>query len=163
MSELLEAGIHWSLFNFTAFVVVLFFILRKPVKEYWAARANEIRFAITEAARLRDEAKGRYDELRKRITGLEMESRQLIREMEQTGEMEKKGIMEHANAAALRIREDSERILVQEIQKARETLKEETVRHAIALAERIIADNLRATDQRKLAEQYLDRLEGASV
>lgn len=160
MSELLEAGIPWTVFNFVVFVGMLFFLLRKPVKEFWITRSHEIRFAVTEAERVKREAKEKYDDLKKRLARLEVETKELIHQMHQEGEMEKKGIMEQVERLAQRTREDSERIMAQEVRKAREALKIEAVNLAIEFARKTIADNLQEADQKRLSDQYLNRLEG---
>ena len=144
----------WNVFNFVVFVGALFFLLRKPVKEFWATRSHEIRFAITDAERVKREAKAGYDDLRRRVTRLEAETRELIHQMHQEGELEKKGMMEQAEKLVLRIREDSEKIMTQEVRKARETLKLEAVGLAIEFARKTIVDNLQEADQKRLSDKY---------
>lgn len=163
MSELIEAGIPWNVFNFVVFVTLLFFLLRKPVREFWVTRAHEIRFAIDEAERVKREAKEKYDDLRKRLTLLETEMREMIDQMRREGELEKKGMMEQAEKLVVRIREDSEKIMAQEVRKARETLKLDAVDLAIEFARKTITDNLREADQKRLADDYLGRVERDAI
>jgi|SRR5579885_1392125 len=159
MEELLHAGVHWSLINFVLFVGLLFFVLRKPVKEFWASRAEQIRFTLHESNKLKREAQERYDALKRRIDRLESEAQSLVQQMEREGEAEKKRMMEDGEKLALRIREDSARIMTQEIQKARETLKAQAVELSMELAEKMVRENFKDSDQKKLSDEYLTDVE----
>ena len=159
MEEFLAAGMHWRIFNFIVFLGGLFFILRKPVREFWVSRAHQIRFEIDESAKLKGNLKGRYDTLKRRLSCIEGEAGELVRSMEQEGELEKKKMIEEAEQLSRRIRHESERIADQEVQKARETLKGQTVQMAIELADRVIRENIQEADQKRIMEHYLTDLE----
>lgn len=161
MEEFLAAGIHWRIFNFVVFLGSLFFILRKPVREFWVSRAHQIRFEIDESAKLKREFQERYDTLKKRVSRIEEEAKALVRFMEQEGELEKKKMIEEAEQLSRRIRHESERIADQEVRKAREILKAQTVQMAIELADRVIRENIRDEDQQRLTEKYMTGLERA--
>jgi F-type H+-transporting ATPase subunit b len=162
MEEFLAGGVHWRILNFLIFLGVLFFALRKPVKEFWAGRAHEVRFEMEEAARLRREAAARHETLEKRLSRIETEVKDLVRTLEEEGELERKKMVEEAEKLALRIKQDSERIAGQEVLKAREALKAQAVELAMELAERQIRENFQTTDQKRLSEKYLKQLEGAA-
>ena len=160
MEEFLASGTHWRVLNFAIFLGVLFFALRKPVREFWATRSHEIRFAMEETDRLRREAKERHDGLEKRLARIEEEVKGLVRTLQQEGELEKGKMIEEAEKLARRIKSDSERIAAQEIQKAKETLKTQAVQLSLELAERIIREKFQESDQKRLSEKYLKQLEG---
>ena len=159
MSELLAAGMPWQIFNFVVFLVVLFFALRKPVKEFWASRSHQIRFDMEEAERLRREASERHGALQSRLSRIEKEISELIRSLEDEGEMEKKVMTQEAEKLSQKIKQDTERIAAQEVRKARETLKVQAVQLSVEMAERLIRENVRESDQRRLSENYLKELE----
>lgn len=159
----MAAGTHWRILNFAIFLGVLFFALRKPVKEFWASRSHEIRFAMEEAERLKREAKARHDGLEKRLARIEEEVKGLVRTLQQEGELEKGKMIEEAENLARRIQRDSERIAAQEIQKAKETLKAQTIQLSVELAERILREKFQESDQKRLSEKYLRELERGSA
>lgn len=163
MHEFLEAGIHWSLINFAIFVGLLFFFLRKPVKEFWASREGQIRFEIEASERLSREAKAQNDELKKTISGLETEAKNLTLSLEREGEMEKKQIMDEGQRRSERLKQDSVRIMDQESRKAREVLKEQVANLALETAEKLIQENIQAQDQQRLSEQYIAAVERQAV
>lgn len=163
MHELLHAGIHWSLLNFAIFVGLLFFFLKKPVKEFWVSRAGEIRFELEEAARLSREAKGQHEQLQGLLSRLDAESKDLILSLEREGEMEKKRLMEEGKRRSERLKEDAVRIVEQEARKTRETLKEQVASLSLETAEKMIRDSLRDEDQKRLSDEYLSGLERRTV
>ena len=163
MHEFLEAGIHWSLINFAIFVGLLFFFLRKPVKEFWASREGQIRFEIEESERLSREAKVQNDELKKTISGLDAEAKSLTLSLEREGELEKKQIVDEGQRRSERLKQDSVRIMDQESRKAREVLKEQVANLALETAEKLIQENIQAQDQQRLSEQYISAVERQAV
>lgn len=163
MEELLHSGIHWSLINFSIFVGLLFFFLRKPVKEFWASREGQIRFEVQEAERLGREAKSQYEEARRLTSRLDSDAKELIQRLEREGEMEKKQLTEEGIKRSERLKQDGERVMEQESRKARELLKEQTAALALEIAESTIRDNIQPQDQKKLSDDYLSGLERLAV
>ncbi len=159
MEELLSAGIHWQILNFIIFLAVLFFALRKPVKEFWSSRSHQIRFDMEEANRLQREASLRHEDLQKRLSKIEKEIADLIRSLEEEGEMEKRVMIQEAERLSQKIEQDAERIATQEVRKAKETLKAQAAQLSIEMAERLIRENFQDEDQRRLSEKYLKGLE----
>ncbi|HSA58794.1 MAG TPA: ATP synthase F0 subunit B [bacterium] len=163
MDALLHSGIHWSLINFSIFVSLLFFFLKKPVKEFWESRAGRIRFEIEEGEKIGREAKSRHENLRKAMSRLEAESRDLVLSLEREGELEKKQLMEEGKKRSDRLKEDGLRILDQEARKARESLKGQVASLALETAERMVRENLKAEDQKRLSDDYMAGLERQSL
>lgn len=159
MELFFASGMPWKIFNFVVFVALLFFFLRRPLKEFWAGRSHGIRFEIEEAANLAREARFRHEVLRKRMTEIEREMQELVRSLESEGDLERKNMIEEAEGLSERIRTEGEKILRQEIQKGREMLKAQAVQLSMDLAERLVTENLVAEDQKRISEAYLEGLE----
>lgn len=149
----------WSVINFVIFVGVLFFVLRKPVREFWAGRSHGIRFEIEESEKLKRQAGKRHEELQKRFSRIEAEAKGLIQSLELEGEMEKKRLIEESERLSRRLLEEGERIAAQEVRKAVEILKTQTVALSIEMAERLVKERVDENDQRRLSEKYLAELE----
>lgn len=154
---------YWKIFNFLVFLSVLYFVLRKPVKEFWLSRAHQIGFEREEATRLREEASRRHDEMKKKMVGIEGEMRELVRSLEVEGELEKKRMVEEAGHLMRRLREDTERIAAQEVKKAIQSLKAQAVELSVELADRLLRENVHEKDQKKIVERYLQELEEERV
>lgn len=160
MEELLASGIQWRIVNFLLFVGLLVYVLRKPWTAFWETRAQKIHLEIEEGEKLKRASRERYQSLEKRLGNLENELQGLAASMEQEGREEKKRLISDAEAWSARIRHESERIAAQEVRKAREILKTQAVTLAMELAEKMVKQGLREEDQKRLADHYLESLEG---
>lgn len=158
MEELLAAGVHWKIFNFVLFVGVLFFVLRRPVRDFWTSRAHGIRFEMEEAEKIHREAKERHEALERRWAEISAEAATLVRTLKEEGEMERNRIMKDAERLSQRMGEDGEKIASQEIRRARTTLRAQAVRLSVELAERLLRENFNETDQKRITEKYLSDL-----
>lgn len=159
MEIFFTSGMPWKIFNFVVFAGLLFFFLRKPLKEFWQARSHGIRFEIGEAGELAQEARVRHEALRKRMTKIEREMEELVRSLEAEGELERRKMIEEGERLSERIRSEGEKILRQEVQRGREGLKAQAVQLSMDLAERLVTENLAASDQKRIAEEYMTGLE----
>lgn len=159
MEEFLAAGMHWKIFNFVFFGAMLYFLLRKPVKEFWATRSHLIQIKINEGERLKREAQEKYEVLQKRMSGIDTETRNLITNLYQEGELERKKLLDDGEKLEARLRADAERIISQEIIKANHALKEKMSQLSMELAEKLIRENIQATDQKRFADEYVADLE----
>ncbi len=145
--------------NFAILVGLLFYFLRKPVKEFFASRAALIRGNIDEAKQRKDEAAKKYAEYEQRLQSIESEMQGLITSLKQDGELERKRLLETAQQQAVSLQSNSERMLQQELRKAKEDLKREAVGLAGQLAEDLIRQNITPEDQGRIVGQYLEKME----
>ena len=145
--------------NFAILFGVLFYFLRKPVKEFFASRATLIRGNIEEAKQRKEEAAKKYAEYEHRLQSIEGEMQGLISSLKHDGELEQKRLLETAKQQATSLQSNSERMLQQELRKAKEDLKREAVGLAGQLAEDLIRKNLTPEDQGRLVGQYLEKME----
>ncbi|MBI4373831.1 MAG: ATP synthase F0 subunit B [Deltaproteobacteria bacterium] len=159
MELFLASGMHWKIFNFFVFVSALFVLLRKPVADFWRARAHQIAFDIEEARRLRQEAGKKVLELESRIKGLDDEVQRLIHSLRQEGIQEKKKILSDSKNYAEKLRGDAKRIVKQELQKTKEQLRRELVENSVRNAEKEIRGQIGEEDQSRLSLRFIKELE----
>ena len=145
--------------NFAILVGLLFYFLRKPVKEFFASRSTLIRSNIDEARHRKTEASQKYAQYEERLKSIEQEMQGLIQGLKQDGELERKRLLETAEHHAQTLKSNSERMLQQELRKAKEDLKREAVGLAGQLAEELIQQNLSPEDQGRIVGQYLQKME----
>ena len=166
-SEAAEGGEHhgpgmavvFHAINFAILVGLLFYFLRKPVKEFFASRSTLIRSNIDEAKSRKTEASQKYAQYEERLKSIEQEMQGLIQGLKQDGELERKRLLETAEHQAQALKSNSERMLQQELRKAKEDLKREAVGLAGQLAEELIRQNLSPEDQGRIVGQYLQKME----
>lgn len=154
----MDAQLLYAFINFVIFTSLLGFFLRKPAREFWGNRAEGLRTRIEQARQHRAKAESEYERLAARVDQLGQEMAALKERMSADGALEKKKILEEAEAAALRLTEASKRIGEQEWTKARFRLRSAATQTTVGMAEKQIVQQITDDDQKRLATDYLDRL-----
>ncbi|MBI2341016.1 MAG: ATP synthase F0 subunit B [Deltaproteobacteria bacterium] len=144
--------------NFLILIAVLFFLLRKPVKEFFKHRSATLKGEVEEAKKLNSEARKQHEEISHRLKKVEQETQGLVDSFKKDGEMERGKLLEQARVYAEKIREDAKKIAENEVKKAREDLKEMTVELARNLAQKSIEREMTDADSDRLTKNYVERL-----
>jgi len=96
---------------------------------------------------------------RDRLASVDDETKTLLETLRAEGEREKAKILREAEELSSKIRADADFVSQQEIKVARQQIREEIARIAQGAAENAIRANLRAADQERLVEQFLQGIE----
>ena len=145
--------------NFAILLVILFIVLRKPIKEFFLARSKEIASSLDKAAHEKQEALTRYQQQENRLQNIDKEMAELRSNFKQQGELTRNKLVEESQAAAKAIQEMSNRLADQELLRVKESLKEEAVNTVLASANETVKNQFNAQDQTRLFEKNLGRLE----
>lgn len=156
----MDLHLLYKIINFLIFVGLLAFFLRKPLKEFWWARAEALRLRISNALKARQTAEAQYKQLMSRVNRMAQEMRVLKDKMREDALLEKEQLIEQAQVYADKLEEVAGRIGEQELAKLRYLLKEQVARSAVELAARHLQEKITAGDQERLITGYLDRLQG---
>ena len=162
-----HTGMDWDLVgmqatNFFIFLIILYFAVRRPIRDALGNRANAVRRDLDESARVKDEAERRYHEIEGKLAGLDRRIEDLKAESAREAEMEAARIRERAELDAVRIRETAERTVREEAIRARHEIRKEVVEQAAALAREIVKANVNPGDQLRLHAEFLGALRGPS-
>jgi len=149
--------------NLAVLFGLLYFFTNKPLRETMKDRATGIRKELTESAKQLDQAKKRYEELEGRLTRFEDEINEMRAKAEELAKDEEVKLIERANANAARIAESAQRSIRDETNRARNTLRKEAVELAVNLAQTVLTKQVKATDQKRLAREFLDALDDTGV
>jgi F-type H+-transporting ATPase subunit b len=133
--------------------------LTKAVRE----RHDKIKVALSEGARLRDQARAKLDEYDRKLAGLGAEIDALTHGIRAEADAEKKRIIAEAEARAERMQREAEQQIQAEMQQVRMTLEREAVAAAVAIAERLLADKTTDADQRSLADRFVKSLQDTAA
>jgi F-type H+-transporting ATPase subunit b len=155
-SQLVDLG--WRVFNFVIFAVILYFAGAKPAKNFLGGRIDSIREQLEGAEKAKDAAEKKAADCLKKIEALGQEVKEIHDTLKREGEVERDRIIEAAEEAAAKIREQAEFSTSQELKKAVAAIKQETAEAALVLAEKMIVEGLNKNDQKKLVSEYLDGL-----
>lgn len=143
--------------------VILFggigYAISKPVKKYLKERSDNIRNAIMEAKKAKEEAEKKakfYDE---KLSTLEAEIKSLMDEYKKEAEEERERIIKDYNEQIQKLKERMVKSIEQEKAKLREELMIEASNMAVSIAEEIIRKNFTREDQKKLVHEYIKMME----
>lgn len=147
-----------ALINFTIFAFILVWKAGPPIKTYLSARHTEIKAALEEGQRLRDEANEKLSEYSKKIAGVEKEVDVLINDIRVSAEEEKKRIIADAERQAETMKKNAESQVAAEVARARTALEREVLHKAVEIAEQLLREKATAADQQKLVDTFMSDL-----
>jgi len=146
--------------NFALMVLILYLVLRKsPVKDFFSRRTEEIKQKFEELKREKDSAESRYAELERKLEEFEVKKKEIIEQYKAEGAAEKEKIIEEATKRAKQILEQADLTIQRELQTAKNILQRELLDLAARKAEEIIAKEIKDSDQDKLVNEFIDRVE----
>ena len=148
-----------TLVNFGALVLLFAWVIRKKGNPALAERRKQVEAELEEAQRLRAEAEKRHMEAATRLEKLDQEMVAIRAEMVKAGEAERDRIVAQAEEKAARMRKDTNFLIEQQIKQLREDLTREAASAAVMAAQELLQQSTTDSDQNRLAEAYLDRLD----
>jgi len=125
----------WKTLNFVLLAAGLIFLLRKPARQFFASRTEDIRKGIDEATAARKDAEARAADMERRLQGLETEIAQLREKAREEMAAEEERLRAESAHALARIRERAGQEILSTTSHARNELRAEAARLALELAE----------------------------
>ncbi len=153
------ATMFWQGLNLVLLVSAIVYFARKPILAALADRRQAIQKDLESSKELLAQAESRLAEWQARSGRLEAELAEIRDASSRTAEQERSEILEQAHAAAERIRQDATAAVDQELRRARAELSAEAAELAVGLAERMLAEHVAENDQRRLFDEFVERLE----
>ncbi len=147
--------ILYGCLNLSIFVVLLFFIARKPIAAAIAGRSQQIRSGLDEAARMQADAQARFDAVEIRLAALDKEIEDTRIDAREDADRESKVLQARGELDAVRVKESAERAIREEAARARNEIRQEAVALAVQLAKETIAKTISREDQDRLAKEFL--------
>ncbi len=129
-------------------------IARKAAEE----RHDQIKNALEEAAKLREQAQTKLSELESKLKSADDEIKAMVEGIRKDAEADKARILENADKLAAQMKRDAESRIAAEIESARASLTREVTDAATAATEKILRDKLQPTDQSKLVSSFISDL-----
>jgi len=146
--------------NFAMLVIILFVVIRKTaVKDFFSARRAEIEKKFEDLKGDRDAAESRYQELEKKLKEFEVKKKEIIEQFKADGAAEKEKIIAEARKRADEILAQADLTIELQIQATRDRLRQETVDTAAENARQIVAKEMKDSDQDRLVDEFIDRVE----
>lgn len=149
-----------KLVNLLLFVGLMYYFLRRPIKEAFRARQEGIRNELMRAEEERDAAVARLKEVEGRLARLDEEV-EAIRANAQREAAEERARVERATEEEMRkIREQARREIESAAKAARAELRAFAAEQSVKLAEEMIRRDIRPEDDAHLVREYVEELGG---
>jgi F-type H+-transporting ATPase subunit b len=148
----------WRTVNFLVFAAILFKLVAKPAKNFFAKRSTDIAATLEEVEAKKAAAELALKEAETRLAEVAKEREGIIQQYVKEGELEKSKILDKANQVAERIKEMASLSIQTETKKAAQSLKEEVVDLATKLATDTLKEKATFADQQGLVEEYLQKV-----
>lgn len=137
---------------------VLVFFLRKPVREFFAERSEQIRKALEEARAAKEAAEREVARVMARVEQLDQEVAHLKNEAVAQAEAERQRILDAARNEAERIKASAHEEIGLMVKNARQELREHSAALVVQMAEDKIKAEIRPEDQEPLFKKFMGSL-----
>lgn len=144
--------------NLVIFLAVLYLLLRKPTREFFAQRLATVREVLEKAARERQEATAKMSELDARFNRLEAEMAEIKQQAQREAAAERERMEAEARRDNEKIRLSAQREIEAAKQVAMAELREFAATKAVDLAEQMIRRELTPQDDARLLERVGEEL-----
>jgi F-type H+-transporting ATPase subunit b len=144
--------------NLAIFIGAGYLLLRKPTREFFAARLAGVRQVLERAAKEKDAATRKMAELEARINRLGEEVGSIRERTALEAEAERRRIEAETESDIARIRQIAQREIGLATQEAISDLREYAARQSVEIAEQIISREIKPDDDARLIQRVGDEL-----
>ena len=155
-AEMIDFG--WRVANFAVLLFILYKLMWKKMKTFFAGRREGIKASLEEAEVVKAEAEKKFKEYDIKLKKAEEEIQSISEMIKAQGEEEKKRIIADAERSAVKMKEDAKARMDQELKKARNELRLEASELAVQMAEDILKKKVTKEDHESMVREYLDRM-----
>jgi F-type H+-transporting ATPase subunit b len=145
---------------------ILLFILAKGgapfARKVAQDRHDQIKTALEEAERLRDQAEKKLAEYETRIKDVDAEVKKLVDGIRADADADKARILEAAAKQAEQMKRDAEARIAAEIELARAQLRKEVAIAASGATEKILREKMTQDDQTKLVSTFIGNVQSST-
>ena len=150
----------FMLLNFGILLLILAKYGGPAARKLAQERHDQIKTALDEAAKLRDQAAQKLAEYETRIKDVDSEVKKLVDGIRADAEADKKRILEAAAAQAVQMKKDADQRIAAEIELARTQLTREVASAAANATEKMLKEKVTADDQTKLVTTFIGNVQG---
>ena len=145
--------------NLIIFLLVIYYLVRKPAREFFSQRLAEVRKTLDRAAKEKEAATAKLAEIEERLALLDTELAGIRAQAEQEAAAERARLESETQAEAERLK----RMAAREIESAKQSaiveLREYAAEKSVELAEKIIRREMTPEDDRRLVERASAEME----
>ncbi|MEE9496384.1 MAG: ATP synthase F0 subunit B [Desulfobacterales bacterium] len=149
---------RWLNFVIIAFVLVKFG--RKPIKDFFANRRQEIDHQIKKYEQQKEAAEEKIAEAIQMLNNSIARFEKIKKRIVEDGEKKKQQIIEGARQESRILLEGTKQKIGNQIVEARNLIRSELIESAIALAEKRLPEEITAADEQKLLDHFMESAAG---
>ncbi len=149
---------RWLNFVIIAFVLVKFG--RKPIKDFFANRRQEIDHQIKKYEQQKEAAEEKIAEAIQMLNNSIARFEKIKKRIVEDGEKKKQQIIEGARQESRLLLEGTKQKIGNQIVEARNLIRSELIESAIALAEKRLPEEITAADEQKLLDNFMENAAG---
>lgn len=146
--------------NFVIISAVLVIFLRKPVRDGFKGRSEEIAKAMQESKEARERAVAALADMERKMKDLEAETSRLIEDARARGEKDRQALVAEGKKVAEDVSTQVKNGIEIELQKAKAGLAVEASLLAIDLAEGRIREKINKDDHERIVKEYISKVGG---
>lgn len=144
--------------NLLIFILAMYFLLRKPMREFFAARLASVREMLERAAREKNAATAKMAELDARINRLDEELNGIKAQTEKEAAAERARIEAETQRDIERLKQTAQREIESAKQVALADLRSFAAHQAVDLAEQLIRREIKLEDDARLIQRVGEEL-----
>jgi F-type H+-transporting ATPase subunit b len=145
-------------FDFIVLIGLLYWLLAAQIKEFFSGRRVEIKKTLEESVEKKAEAEKKYREYSEKIDKASEEIDGIFEMIKAQGITEKQKIIEDAEKAAKKMKEDARTRIEQELKEASDLLKAQAVQLSVQMAEEILKRSITAQDHEAMVKEYMNKV-----
>jgi F-type H+-transporting ATPase subunit b len=149
---------RWLNFVIIAFVLVKFG--KKPIKDFFANRSQEIDHQIKKYEQQKEAAEEKIAEAIQMLNNSIARFEKIKKRIVEDGEKKKQQIIEGARQESRILLEGTKQKIGNQIVEARNLIRSELIESAIALAEKRLPEEITAADEQKLLDNFMENAAG---
>ncbi len=159
--EPMSAPFVFMLLNFGILLLILAKFGGPVARKMAQDRHDQIKTALDDAAKLREQAAQKLAEYETRIKDVDAEVKKLVDGIRADAEADKKRILEAAAAQAVQMKRDAELRIAAEIELARTQLTREVSAAAAGATEKLLKEKVTGDDQNKLVNTFITNVQNS--
>ena len=144
--------------SFLVLIIAVFILAYKPVKKILKKRADYIENEIKEARESNLEAQKSVDEAKEMVASSKLQASEIIARAEKQGQERYDMMLVSANNEIIEMKKEAEKDIERAKEEAIQDIRNEMVSVALSASEEILKREVDSKDNRKLAEDFIDRL-----
>jgi F-type H+-transporting ATPase subunit b len=148
----------WRCVNFAIMAGAIAYFAIKPIRNALQGRRAAIEKSLHDAVAARDAAEAKALEYQEKLAKAAAEIESIYAAIRREGELERDKILASAKEMATKIEHEADAKAASAVARARLELRAEAARLAVELAEELLGKNVTAADQKRLVDEYMQKV-----